>query len=369
MTRQVPDDEPRDAHLVAALRHAPDRDITPPARVSAAILGHAQQAVRAPQAGARKWHDSLRSAFARLWQPAPMAAFGTLALATLIGVLWGGRDWPDATPSLRPDQSTLPPREDAAGAKQAATQATDAAHEVATVEPRTVAPRPSTAVKPAAPAPAALATRAGARHDAATAQERRVPPQTAAKVAADVAAQQASPVPANRPSAGAETAQAANAVAPAPVQRDGLAKSMADAAPAAARMRSEVTAAAATGSTQGVATPLAAVAAEIDAAIASDPSRVRWRVAPQRLVAHEAAQRDWWSALVRGSESRWQGGAAGAGSGAESVPTTLLIDGAPRGSISFEAQAVIWRDASGALWRAPIAADTSRAWQEAVARW
>ena len=149
MTQQAPGDEPRDAHLVTALRHAPDCDITPPARVSAAILGHAQQAVQAPQAGARAWHDSLRSAFARLWQPAPMAAFGTLALATLIGVLWGGRDWPDATPSLRPDQSTSPPREGPAGAKKAATQATDAAREVATVEPRPVAPRPSTAVKPA----------------------------------------------------------------------------------------------------------------------------------------------------------------------------------------------------------------------------
>jgi hypothetical protein len=370
MTRQRPDDEPRDAHLVAALRHAPDHDVTPPARVTAAILGHAQQAVRAPQSGALAWRDSLRSAFARLWQPAPMAAFGTLALATLIGVLWGGREWPDATPSLRPDQAAAPLRDDTAAGKAAPAPAADAVREATRTEPRPPALQPPLAGKPVAPAPATLPATARARQDATP--PRRAAPQAEARVAAQGAAgaalQPAEAQPASRSSAGAEAAQAADAAAPAPVQRDALAKSLAEAAPAAARPRSEAAAPSATGSTRGIASPLTAIAAEIEAA-ASDPSRVRWRVAPQRLVAHDAAQRDWWSALVRESNGRWQRGGAGAGSGAESAPITLLIDGAPRGSVGFEPQAVIWRDASGAMWRAPIAADTSSAWREAVARW
>ena len=61
--------------------------------------------------------------------------------------------------------------------------------------------------------------------------------------------------------------------------------------------------------------------------------------------------------------------APGSASGAESEPITLLINGAPRGSLSFEPQAVVWRDANGAAWRAAIAAETLRGWQEALARW
>jgi hypothetical protein len=369
MTQQITDDEPRDAHLVAALRHAPDHEVTPPARVTAEILARAQQSVQAPKGGARAWRDSLRASFARLWQPAPMAAFGTLALATLIGVLWGGREWPDATPSLRPDQATAPMREDTPGASAAPERQARAA-EATSVEAGSATSKSPPASKPAAPASATPPTRPGARHDSP--QPRRAAPEAEARLAAQGAAAAALPQaapPTASPSAIGDTAQAAYAAPPAPVQRDALAKSLADAAPAAARARSEAAAPSVSGSAQRIATPLAAAAAEIDAAAASDPSRVRWRVAPQRLVAHDAAQRDWWSALIRESSGHWQRGAAGAGSGAESAPITLLIDGAARGSIGFESQAVVWRDASGAMWRAPIAADTSRAWQEAVARW
>ena len=38
-------DEPRDAHLLAALRHAPDHDVAPAAELSARIQAQARQAV------------------------------------------------------------------------------------------------------------------------------------------------------------------------------------------------------------------------------------------------------------------------------------------------------------------------------------
>ena len=110
-----PNDAPRDAHLLAALRHAPDRDLLPPERLSAAILGEAEAAVRSRRARAADATSGWRAAWSRFWQPAPMAAFGTIAMATLIGVMWGGRDVPEPAPTLRP-QSAVKEKAPAAAA-------------------------------------------------------------------------------------------------------------------------------------------------------------------------------------------------------------------------------------------------------------
>jgi hypothetical protein len=316
MSQPPADDDLRDAHLLAALRHAPDRDVTPPAHVSAAILGHARQAVRAPKAHAPAWPGLLRAVFERLWQPAPMAAFGTLAMATLIGVLWGGQDAPDATPSLRsvPAAAAPPPASAAA----------------------------SIAVAPVLPE----AARTDAKGVTAA-------PTSKATVAAP-------PVPATpAPAAAAEV----------PPPREVLGKSPADATPAAASARSEAAPPAIGAVARTAAAPLASVSAEIDAVANSEPTRVRWRVAAQRVVAHDAAQRDWWSTLVRSTDERWQPAALGAATGAEAPPLTLLIDGATRGQISFEPQAVVWRDANGTAWRAPMAPEALRGLQQATAGW
>ncbi len=322
MSQLPADDDLRDAHLLAALRHAPDRDVTPPAHVSAAILGHARQAVRAPKAHAPAWPGSLRAVFDRLWQPAPMAAFGTLAMATLIGVLWGGQDAPDATPSLRsvPAAAAPPPASAAA----------------------------SIAVTPVVPE----AARSDAKGVTAA-------PTSKATVAAP-------PVPATPAPAPSVTAAAAAEVPP---PREALGKSPADAMPAAASARSEAAPPAIGAVARAAAAPLASVSAEIDAAANSEPARVRWRVVAQRVVTHDAAQRDWWSTLVRSTQERWQPAALGAATGAEAPPLTLLIDGATRGQISFEPQAVVWRDANGTVWRAPMAPEALRGLQEAIAGW
>ena len=96
---------------------------------------------------------------------------------------------------------------------------------------------------------------------------------------------------------------------------------------------------------------------------------MQWRIKAQRQVAHGAVQRDWWAALLRATDGRWQPAATPAAGGAQATPLTLLIDGAVQGSFRFEPQAVLWFDAAGVAWRAPVAAETVRAWQEALARW
>jgi hypothetical protein len=372
----TPDDDPRDAHLLAALRHAPDRDLAPPPQLSAAILEHAQHALQIRRARVPRW----QAAWACLWQPAPMAAFGTVAMATLIGVLWSGHEIPDATPSLRSAPAATPaPTAPGKAAELSApsTVAQDQAPAAAPLEAPAPAqrvarplptPKPSplpNAVEPPVPAPSPASPApppARARERQAAAQESE-----ARRAAAAMAPTQA-------PVATAAPGVATTPTTPAgPMPRDALAKALADAAPApaAARARSEMAAgalgAAAPAAALQPVSPLLKVDAEIEAALAGDPARVRWRVAGQQLVAHQAAQRDWWADVLRATQGRWQAVASGA-AGAEAAPL-LLIDAAPRGSFAFEPQALVWREAGGATWRAPIDAETLRRWQETLARW
>lgn len=364
LSHPPPRDDPRDAHLLAALRHAPDRDVVPPAALTAAILDRAQQALQPPRAAWPQWRDALRGFIDKLLQPAPMAAFATLAMATLIGVMWGVQDIPEATPSLRPEPAAVPLGQ-SSKASGAVTQAPlPRAGEREGVASSTAErrPLPISTVKQAATPKPPPATPAGLRQDAAQ----------------EAAAQRsAAPAPAPPPST---NDAAGTAPTPAPAaetmritteQRAAGATASADTAPTPLplRARSEFAGSALGAAAPAIASPLAPAAAEIDAAISNDAARVRWRVNARHLVAHDAAQRDWWSALARSTQGRWLPVAPGSVSGTESEALTLLIDAAPRGRVSFEPQAVVWRDAGGVAWRAPVAASTIRAWQEVVMRW
>ena len=361
-------DDPRDAHLLAALRHAPDRDVVPPAALTAAILDRAQQALQPPRARRPKWRDALRGFFDKLWQPAPMAAFGTLAMATLIGVMWGAQDLPEATPSLRPELAAVPP-----GQSSKAADAVPQALRPPAGEREAVAS--STPERPPPPTPTAKQAAMPTRPPAAPARLRQdAPQQAAAQRDGALALETPPPPPVNDAAGAAPTPTPATAAMPTLTeQRSASAGSSGNTAPAAlpapSRARSEFAGSALSAVAPALASPVARAAAEIDAAMAGNAARVHWRITAQRLVAHDSTQRDWLSALARGTAGRWQPAASAAASGAESEPITLLIDGAPRGSLSFEPQALVWRDAGGAAWRAPVPASTLRSWQEAITHW
>ena len=77
-------DEAIDAHLRAALRHAPDQHERAPAMISARILAAAHQAAPPVQA---------RPGWLPQWLAAPWAGAGSLAAVLLVsGVLWVQRD-------------------------------------------------------------------------------------------------------------------------------------------------------------------------------------------------------------------------------------------------------------------------------------
>ena len=133
----------RDARLQKALESAPDAELRPDPRLRRDILAKAHEAV-APKQSAMPWWQ-------RLWQGAGSprapwnAAFATIALATLVTVLWHDRDVPDARPEAVTASAPVP-------APVAAPPAVPAPVAPAT----TAAPRkpPPVAAKAPAPAPA-----------------------------------------------------------------------------------------------------------------------------------------------------------------------------------------------------------------------
>ena len=81
----------------------------------------------------------------------------------------------------------------------------------------------------------------------------------------------------------------------------------------------------------------------------------------------KAVQRSWWNALQAATEGRWQVARPTGSPTRGSV--VLLIDGRAQGEIHFEAQALVWRDAAGAAYRAALPEPTVRELQEVAAGW
>lgn len=142
--------ELRDARLRKALHEAPDAHVQPPQRTRDAILQAAHSAVLP---GWRSWWR--KTGDRRLpWG----AALATVAVATLITVMWEGREIPagrrEAAPDLPASPPAAPPARDAAS--QPAESAVDAvpapapaapATDRATIQPRASAVPPPTAPK------------------------------------------------------------------------------------------------------------------------------------------------------------------------------------------------------------------------------
>jgi hypothetical protein len=152
--------ELRDARLRQALDQAPDAGLQPPARVRDAIRAAAHGAV---QPAWRRWWLRVGE-----WSPSWTAAFASVAVATLVVVIWQGQDVPGAReePRLADHPAAAP----------------------------VVAPASAPAAVPA-PAPATATAPAPAPQRAAPAPERRAPvrreqpkPEAAARAAADALA-------------------------------------------------------------------------------------------------------------------------------------------------------------------------------------
>jgi hypothetical protein len=336
----------RDPHLLAALRHAPDDDVLPPQEVSERILAAARAAVRPARAAPlwRRWLESLA-------QPRVAAAFGTLAVATIVGVMWATHE----APPLAVGPADTPPagvaeREAARDAVMPSPERTEVAAAPAppAEPPRHMPPPPVAAAARRATAepradlaavPAAPDGKASARQEVAVAAP---PAETAA------AAPQALPAPAPAPAtAAANLRSSPGALADAVVA--GSARTAVPAQPASSIALQAKARAADPG-------------AALDASVQAGPA---W-VLPTGRRAQADAQRRWWAAVRAATTGRWQA------VDRAPVGATALEWDAGGGAVTrfwFDGDALVCRDAEGRVWRAAVGTAAVGEWQAELARW
>jgi hypothetical protein len=336
-------DDGRDPHLLAALRHAPDRNAVPPADLSAQILAAAQAATRRSAPAAPPPRTLRQRVDAWLGGPrAPWAAvFGTLTLGVMVGLMWSTLAPPlppsvplEAAPQTQAEvPPSEPPTRPALARSDVPGESKDqSVRAKATLPPLRQEPASAkSATMPAAPAPAAEAfgrmAGGGEASGAASAtlDERR-------RVAEDTAT----------------TAATKATAAAAPALGDRLTRERG--APAASFAAT------------------ADVVARIDALLNGAAGELQWSAAGLTR-SHGPQQQQWWAAVRGATQGRWQLMEPGPRV-ALATPWLVL-------SVADREVAALWIDPGGALmlrhggtlWRAPASEAQLRDWQEAVARW
>ena len=158
---------PIDPHLRAALRHAPDGDMVPPTALDQRIKAAARHALLSPHLAGRSrlgWPNWIhwRAWLDHLLAPPAAAALATLALGTVIGVMWQGQVPPEAmpgAPSASADVPAVVGRLEPKTSDSSRPQASDSARPeadlpVSSQAAQTVA-APTAVARPAPPAPRA----------------------------------------------------------------------------------------------------------------------------------------------------------------------------------------------------------------------
>jgi hypothetical protein len=296
-------DEERDAHLRAALRHAPDADLQPPPALSALILKEAQAKARNASAPSRAPRQTLLRVWDWLARPSVATGFAGVMVATLVGLMWWDQPMDEAlprapvpaaapaaqqAPTASPTPAVTAPQADAELAQpQATLRRAVEADKAAARERKKEAPAP-VATKPTSPAERRADTAPQAREEVATAPAAAAMPPPAPGVAstdntqAGVADQPAKSRPVDetrRLRAVAPAAEATSSQGGAPAKLDALRQSPAAAAPTLAQLRR---------------------------AIAAEPARWAWQRdggAPQAL---NDAVRNWLARLDADAGERWQ---------------------------------------------------------------
>lgn len=348
-----PDDDPHDAYLKQALRHAPDAGVAPPPALSEAILRAARSAAEpaALRAAAPPARAGLVAALLALWnwlaQPRVATGCASVMVATLAGVMWWGRpiepplDLP-AAPVRENVQASAPPDPPAAVLAQSRLNEPPAPE--SQLRDAAKAKSSDRALQAAAPprrdrsvaAPPAVAQRSAPEPMAAAPAEPPLPPSPAAPPGLLKQRAEAYAAPAMEAVASEARVAAARAIeAPATEAR-------ADAA------------AASTGASVVAAAPPAAVArgsaiGRLRADIAAAPERWQWRWADGEPRVADAALLEW-LARVDAAATRAPGtvtatalGAAPAKSAAADAAAPallLLVDGKPQRLVQIAADRV-----------------------------
>ncbi len=368
------DDPERDPHLRTALHHAPDHDVTPPPKVSAAILQAARAAAKPATPTARPWW--------RHWLEVQPMQWAGAAAGLLVAVL-AGRLWWDNPPELRePAAAPAPASVPAEAPASAAAPAPVAAQApVATVTGQAPAPAPKAAASPAPKVreEALKAERAAVDRRAANRQQAATAADKAEEVAA-TPARPTQPAPATAgaaapptPAAPAPVAAAAPAPAPA-VPARGLAQEAERKQDAAApALRARVPAAESQASTPPLnlaptpksatlygRTPSEPPGIERLRRSAGEPASWTWErraVEPSSATASSQLPLSAWvQQLLQAGAGRWEQQPRDTQPAGESLAWigTWRIDGELRAIVSLQGRVLWWREPDGSTWTATL---------------
>ena len=336
-------DEERDAHLRAALRHAPDADMQPPPALSALILKEAQAKARDASTPPRVPRHRLLRVWDWLARPAVATGFAGVMVATLVGLMWWDQPMDEALPRApvpaaapAPQRApaatptapavTAPPADAELTQPQAALRRAIEADKAATRERKKEAPA-SVAAKPAAPAERRADTEPQAREEgaAAPAAAAMPPPAPGVTSTGNTPAGVAGPLAKSRP------------------------------ADEARRLRAMAPAAEATSSQGGTSAKLdevrqnqAAVAptlAQLRRALTTEPARWAWQRDGSTPQALNDAVRNWLARLDADAGERWQPVEASALRPGREI--RLLQDGHMQHRFRLIEGAVLWQGPQG----------------------
>jgi hypothetical protein len=344
------DDLSHDPHLRAALRHAPDHALAPPAGVSQTILNAARQ-VHQPARPAATPGPAVRVtvappraiAWLRQWFASPRLAGG---LATGLVAALGLGLWLDLEREPVLDRAPVhaakePTRFDTAPEAERAVPAPSP-------EPAAVAERRPDA--PAAPPPAAEAARAKRAQRVAEAKAERAPAAAAPAPAtpAPAAPAPAAPVPRSEP-------------APSVAEERGAAQKSAAQPSADAALRDALapnTARLSAAAADGAASPASALLRRARAELANGSARWTWMPPGKAaIVPLDGAAQDWISRAAQAAGTRWTDTTERAGPG-DALEVRWWRDDWPQATLRIESEGLRWIEHSGPIRYAPLDAAT-----------
>jgi hypothetical protein len=362
-------DDERDAHLRAALRHAPDRETAAPAKLSEQILGAARRSVQPPSAVApwpRRVRDRLVSALDALTRPVGATALASLVLATVIGVMWHEGDPTNALPEHAPGPDTATAaRSSAAAASAARAEQSDSLAALAVEQTPGRAADASVASKPAPESKRRGASSSSA--DLRRAQRSQAAPASETTATADASRPDAIARSETRQRA-AESSAAAGVAAP---RSEVSAMAQSPAAPATPPPTPAAPSALRSSPSATAPDPLASVVHALGQAATDAPSATthRWQRGDAEKLPHGPAAQAWLAELRRATQGLWQPRQGPTTAGANAL--LLSNEAGVVARVELTDTGVTWHHTSTPhlSWSAPLPEATLVRLREQLAAW
>ena len=331
-------DEARDAHLRAALRHAPDAQLQAPPQLSERILKEARAKARDPMPVATPAPSWARRAWDWLARPAVATGFAGVMAATLVGLMWWDQPMDEAIPrspaptaapiAARPPVAPMP---DVSGVERSPP----------TPQVTTSRPKPEPVRKKSEGAPRHTAT-----ESATVGAARSAPPTTPPEVPAPTPAPAAPPL--SFPTDATRESLAKARVTEEETKREH--SSMAPAEPLSRRSAAKVQLNESRLQAEGEAYTRVA---SVRAAIAAEPARWTWQLDNSDARPLNDALDAWLAQLDAATTTRWQSVEAVAQRSGREL--RLRLDGHVQHSFRITNSGILWQRRQGIWMFSPLA--------------